>query len=102
MRRKACELRAVIAALSTSTLRPGSLASSWAWRNRGMPKAGSGSPRAADSPITSTRKVPGSFASRTFRGRGIRAWTSPTWAAPKAGLARSIPSPASSQNEVGR
>ena len=102
MRRSAWEFKAVIAALRTSTLRPGNCDSNCAWRKRGMPNPGSGSPKAADSPKTSTRSVPVSFFSRIFSGRGIRARVSPTYGAPKAGLARSIPSPASNQKAVGR
>ena len=66
--RMTCELIAVMATLMTSNLLLGNFSSSIACNIRGRPKAGSGSPIAADSPRTKMRIVPGSLCGASTTG----------------------------------
>ena len=88
MGRMTCELMAGKPALITSTRSPGKRSSSIASRNRLKPKEGSGSPCAADSPRTKTRKVPAALCAGKANEVGARAIPGGKKRPPKSGFSQ--------------
>src|SRR5512144_25174 len=97
---RAWELMATTPAFSTSKRASGTASSSIAWRKRASPNVGSGSPWAADSPITITRTVRGGFSSGMTKGVGWRASAAGKKRSGKSGLGHAASRPRTSQETV--